>query len=419
MNIWLIKTGEPLPSDGENTRLFRTGKFANYLSSKGHNVIWWSSVFDHQGKKHRTIPEVVSINDNFSIKALKSDGYEKNISFKRIKEHRQVAREFRKRVDEEQKPDLILCSFPTIELCIEAVKFAKKSSIPILIDIRDLWPDIFIEHIFPKSLKPIGKVFIWPFMKSVKKIMSNATGLISISKPMLNWGLNYAERLETKKDMVVPFGYLPRILSSKETENRELFFRKVGIFSKEIELRICLFATLSNSFNILTIIAAAKELEKLDSSVQFVICGSGEKLKKYKQMTVGMENIFFPGWVDFPTILYLKSISDIGIAPYINTPDFAASIPNKAVEYLSGGLPILTSIDGHLTKIIKKNNCGWFYKNDHPKLLANLILKIKMEQNELIRMKKNAINLFETRFEENKVNAKLESHIKYIIESFG
>ena len=130
MKIWLIKTGEPLPTDGKNVRLFRTGIFANFLSQNNHQVTWWSSVFDHQNKRHRSLnEEPTQINDNLKLIALQSDGYTKNISFQRIKDHRQIANNFIKIAEKEQKPDVILSSFPTIELCTVAIKFAKTNNI--------------------------------------------------------------------------------------------------------------------------------------------------------------------------------------------------------------------------------------------------------------------------------------------------
>lgn len=51
MNIWLVTIGEPLPIDEGNYRLLRVGILANLLVKKNHNVIWWTSTFNHIEKK--------------------------------------------------------------------------------------------------------------------------------------------------------------------------------------------------------------------------------------------------------------------------------------------------------------------------------------------------------------------------------
>ena len=48
MNIWILQTGEPLHSDGENARPMRAMNLANKLIENGHSVTLWSSAFSHQ-----------------------------------------------------------------------------------------------------------------------------------------------------------------------------------------------------------------------------------------------------------------------------------------------------------------------------------------------------------------------------------
>jgi len=53
MKIWLVTIGEPLPLGiSKDDRLHRTGQFARYCASKGHEVVWWTSTFDHFRKQH-------------------------------------------------------------------------------------------------------------------------------------------------------------------------------------------------------------------------------------------------------------------------------------------------------------------------------------------------------------------------------
>jgi len=53
MKIWLVTIGEPVPvHEGVRDRLCRTGYFAHLLANHGHNVVWWTSTFDHFRKKH-------------------------------------------------------------------------------------------------------------------------------------------------------------------------------------------------------------------------------------------------------------------------------------------------------------------------------------------------------------------------------
>ena len=51
-----------------------------------------------------------------------------------------------------------------------------------------------------------------------------------------------------------------------------------------------------------------------------------------------------PGWVDRGPLAALLRAAECGLAPYEPSPSFLASIPNKVVEYLAFGLPVVTSL---------------------------------------------------------------------------
>ena len=71
-------------------------------------------------------------------------------------------------------------------------------------------------------------------------------------------------------------------------------------------------------------------------------------------------NVFFTGWIDYSQLLALKKLSIATLAPYRNTPDFQMSIPNKIIDSLYFGLPIITSLKGEVENIIRKYNVGYF-----------------------------------------------------------
>ena len=160
-NIWIITIGEPVPSDYEKPRLHRSGALSQFLAKKGHQVTWFNSTFDHFKKKHRFTKDYIQNYKNLNIQFIKSTGYKKNISLMRFLDHHLLANKFERLAKNFTKPDVILCSLPTLELCSVVTKFKLQNKIPLIIDIRDLWPDIFYK-VVPNFLKPIAKIiFLW------------------------------------------------------------------------------------------------------------------------------------------------------------------------------------------------------------------------------------------------------------------
>ena len=92
MRIWLLTVGEPLPTDGDNERLLRTGMLADYLTSRGHQVVWWTSSFNHSLKQQRVPKDTyLDLKRGYRLWQLYAPGYPKNISFRRVIHHTGIA----------------------------------------------------------------------------------------------------------------------------------------------------------------------------------------------------------------------------------------------------------------------------------------------------------------------------------------
>ena len=181
MNIWVIAIGEPLPLETNKDRLHRCGLVSSELVRRGHNVTWWTSTFNHLTKKHYYDQDTeIILSKNYKIKLLHGCYYGKNISFNRIKNHYEIGKSFKNNIKSRNKPDIIFCAFPSIELSYYATLYALDNKVPIIIDVRDLWPDIFLS-VFPKFLGPFIKIVLWKYFKMTELTFTNSTAIIGIN----------------------------------------------------------------------------------------------------------------------------------------------------------------------------------------------------------------------------------------------
>ena len=162
LSIWLITVGEPLPFQGSSARPWRTGLLARLLARRGHNVTWWTSSVDHFTKRFFVNESKrVDVEPNFALQFLHGRLYKRNISMARWRNHREIAAEFDRISAGAQRPDLIVCSYPTIELSAAAARYGKAHGIPVLLDIRDLWPDE-MAALLPRPLRGLARLLLWP-----------------------------------------------------------------------------------------------------------------------------------------------------------------------------------------------------------------------------------------------------------------
>lgn len=413
MHVWLITVGEPLPTDPGDQRLHRTGILANSLRAKGHDVTWWTSTFNHFNKSQRWANDhYTMIDDHYSLKVVHSPGYTKNISIRRIKDHNTHALRVKQQMlAETNQPDVILCSLPTLELCRVAVDYGSTFHIPVVLDIRDLWPDIFLDAI-PSWAQWVARPVLLPMFRSAKYVCAHATAIAGITSAFVDWGVSYAGRTRSYLDKEFVLGYSTQQYSKEIMDEARQFWSKMGL-DNPVKLRVCFFGSLSWTMaeEMLTVIEAAKCLYMQGDSIQFVICGSGEKLEAYKKAAQGYDNIIFPGWVDAPKIRALMEASSVGLLPYCSRTDFIKSIPNKVAEYLSAGLPVVSSLKGVTEELLAANDCGVTYLNGDASSLVQLLKGLVSDKTLVEKMAHNATTLFTHSFDAKRVYDDMVTHL--------
>jgi hypothetical protein len=120
--------------------------------------------------------------------------YQRNLCVARLINRWQIGREIRRECRRSERPDVIFCSFRTIELSAEAVRNAREQRIPALLDIRDLWPDDFSEAALA-ALRSFLRFLLRPYFAATRRASAHASALIGVSSSYLDWGFARAPRL--------------------------------------------------------------------------------------------------------------------------------------------------------------------------------------------------------------------------------
>jgi glycosyltransferase involved in cell wall biosynthesis len=407
MNIWLIMSGEPLEQFGN--RPHRVGILSKMLRSRGNIVNWWTTTYDHQGKKYlySQNTENVNRNDVSMIFLHSKNKYRKNISYLRIKNHVEVSKEFNSLSSYKKKPDIIYCAFPTIDLAYEAVKYGKSNDVPIVIDVRDLWPDIFINP-FHRFLHPLIKFFLKKYIKQTKYVFKNCTAITAVSKKYLDYGLHYGHRSQSVLDRVFPLAYQEYFLEQDEFQKCYLKFSKMGVDTNKII--VWFVGTFGSTYDLLSVIKAVK---RVDINVQFVMTGDGENDSLWKKESSNNPNIIFTGWANKEELCYLGNVSKIGLMAY--RKGAPQGLPNKIFEYMSYGLPILSSLEGESKILLNDNNVGLTYKaSDSKDFMLNLMILVN-DKERLKNMSDSCRLLYKNKYSSDKVY----SDLVHYLESFS
>ena len=400
---------EMLPIDEGHQRAMRAGMLADTLRARQHEVTWWTSAFNHSTKRLRCDhTSTVTLGNGTRLKLLFGRAYRRNVCLARLLNHYQLALEFARQSAKEITPDLILCCWPTIELAAACVRYAEKHNIPVVLDVRDLWPDILLD-VIPRSVRWVAKWVSLPYSRMTRKAFERCTAIVGISENYLNWGLGYAGRPRKEFDAVFPLGYQEPVLPPAVVEAERSYLQALGVDDSRT---ICWFlGSFGQTYDLEPIIHAARELQQLgESRFQFVFSGDGEKRRAWQELARGLRNVVFTGWLDAARIAAMMRMSRIGLAAY--RKGAPQGLPNKIFEYLAGGLPILSCLTGECEQFLRSAGCGSQYVAGDSRSFLEELLKLTSSEKYRSRIAMKCLHAFRTQYSASRVYPALACHLE-------
>jgi glycosyltransferase involved in cell wall biosynthesis len=177
---------------------------------------------------------------------------------------------------------------------------------------------------------------------------------------------------------------------------------------------VLFIGTFGISYDLATVVEAARILENNEFPVTFMLCGDGVKKDSLVQLANNLSNVLFPGWLDEKMLASVLSIASTGLLSY---EKFAAqSLPNKLFEYLSAGLPVISSLEGETKVLIAESRCGVSYNSRDPMQLANKIQELCRDQALRCELGRNALTLYKDRFCKSKIFDNYVSYVEGFLE---
>jgi len=384
MNIWVLNPYGNLP--GENWLPHRSYMVCNAFAKEGHNVVYWISNIDHRSKNQRKSQQKLILENGVKVKILESTEYSEHISIKRIFFEMNYIRKFCKlALLEENLPDLILIGEPALFISFYFAKFTKQYRIPFIIDMIDLWPELF-KITLPKQLRKFEKLLFFPFYQKRNWFIRKAVGILSVSDAYLEIAKNINKS-----------GFYKRIYWGVNLES----FKKVipvdtGFAKKQDEFWLIYAGTLGDNYDTNGIIECAELLENSKSNYRLFIAGDGnlkefviDSIKKNK-----LKKTVFLGRVSPLYLINFYKNCDVALSTYADGS--TVSMPIKAFDYFAAGLPMLNSLGYDLHDLIEKKNLGYNYTAGNHKELFTKIELLETNRNMLADMKKNCLQIAQT-----------------------
>lgn len=364
MRISLLYPYSDLPGPKRSGRGL---SLARELAERGHEVTLLVSGFDHATKSSRSIREEFNIGRGvLKIRSIESGSYKRNISVSRIFFERAFGEGAARELATMSAQDLLVLHEPAAFWAPALLSRMGTKRARYVLDVIDMWPEMF-RTVLPRQLKWVGEP-VWKVLERARaKVVHDAAGIVSVSED-----------------------YLPMLAIPIRTPTRVVYW---GIDLKRFESEVAKGATLDDTtettrprliysgsigekYDMRTLLDAACLLQQQSWDGMIEVAGTGP-LAGWLAKEIGLKglgNIRMHGTLHGPALASLYRSGAAGLATY--SPGSAVSMPIKAFDYFAAELPIITSVELELGRIVTQEQVGQLYRAGSAESLSSAIVKL-------------------------------------------
>lgn len=302
------------------------------------------------------------------------------------------------------KYDLILVTSPPLFVGISGLILKWLKGIPLVFEIRDLWPESAIDTGVLTN-KMIIKFAYW-FEAYVYKKAS----LINTLTPAFQKKLVENKGIASDKVIMIPnasdFSLSERLLATFDSQ----------IFRKEMNWEGKFIITYMGAHGVANHLIQVIDTASLltDTNVHFVLIGDGmQKLSLIQEVEKrGLKNVQFISSVPKEEVFKYILASDMGTSVLKKVDTFKTIYSNKTFDYMSCKKPILMVIDGVSRELVEVANCGIYIEPENHQYF-NEKVRFYLQNNELAKQQgENGYLYAKQNFDRHLLATKYLEHLK-------
>lgn len=332
------------PTESELTmRGRRHPNLARFLCRRGWQVTYLSSNFYHAEKRLFSDEEYMQATKNlpYKLHLLRVGMYRKNLSFRRVLWNELFAYRCYRKLEKilTEKDVLIIPSRPP-ELIYAAARLKRRCNCRIVLDIRDIWPDM---------LSDTSRTIIAGFRHYceffLRRSMPFIDDFIHVAPSFLPWLKRYVADAEST---FIPLGFDEKRWGIDPPEYQS---------SRGIVVKMVHCGTLSNQLDVLPVLQA---MAKKTRNLHLTLIGDNGSGDRYSEVMNFINNHKLSSQVTVMGLLPPEKLvlelrrHDLTIIPMIS-----GALPNKFFDSIASGLPIISLGDGDSSWFVKRDDLGW------------------------------------------------------------
>jgi glycosyltransferase involved in cell wall biosynthesis len=265
-----------------------------------------------------------------------------------------------------KRPDIVIGSSPTFFAAAAASNLSRKYKIPFIMEVRDLWPAIFVELGVIRDPR-----IIWLLEKWEMSLYRRAARVVTVTE-------SFRTRLIERG---VPSSKVATIYNGADTdfwvpaEESGQLRARLGLTDKFVVLYIGAHG-ISHA---LGRVLQAAEILKDRTDIEFVFVGEGaekDALVRRAQEN-GLTNVQFSDPVSREGVQEYYAMANVCLVPLRDIPLFGTFIPSKMFEMMAMGRPIVASVRGESAEILRQSGAATVVEPEDSAAIARSILDLQ------------------------------------------
>ena len=381
---------------GDETRGYtRFRKIAEVLAAAGFDVELITSSFQHWDKAQRETQRACYQGLPYRITFVYEPGYKKNLDLARIRSHRLFAKNLRGLLESRFSDgltafDLVYSEIPPNDMARVCVETAGAHGVPYVADVNDLWPEAMRMAL---DIPVLSDIAFAPFARDAKRTYELLTAAVGTSD-------EYAARPAADRDE--PYEHITVYVGNDlPTFDAGAAARAGDAVKPDGEFWVVYAGTLGASYDIATLVKAAKIAAASDARIRVKILGDGpdrealEKLAAEEQAPVD-----FVGYAAYDLMAAYLCASDVTVNSLVRTAP--QSIVTKIGDYLAAGIPMInTGSSPEFRAKVEADGFGVNVVAEDAQVLADAILELAADPARCAEMGTRGRAIAETQFDQD------------------
>lgn len=248
--------------------------------------------------------------------------------------------------------DVVFATSTPLTIAVPAVLAARKKKIPLVFEVRDLWPEL------PVAMKALrNPVLIWLAKKLELWAYRSSEAIIALSPGMKDGVVRTGYPAE--RVAIIPnssdnfeFAYDRQAAAQFRTQREWLQGRPLLVYA----------GTFGRINGVGYMVALAKEMLAINPDIRILLVGDGQEkaeiTRQAEQAGVLRVNLFIEESLPKKDIPALLSAANMASSLFIDLPEMQANSANKFFDALASGTPVLLNYGGWQHELLLAKQCG-------------------------------------------------------------